>query len=146
MHRLAVNAYLTRTPTGVAIIAIAPDSVDLADEPLWWQPRRGTARGHLASMGYRIGKAHPHREFRDVKVYPLRPLAGTALVSAAEAARLCGIAANTLRVYARRGQAPRPLVDGRRPRWLDREILGWAAQRVGQGARTDQIRPILEHV
>lgn len=48
----------------------------------------------------------------------------------------------TFRSYAARGHAPKPVETiGRTPLWRRKDILEWAHNRPGRGARTDLRRP-----
>lgn len=52
------------------------------------------------------------------------------------------ISASTWRSYVARGQAPAPVEKiGRTPLWKRGEVIEWANNRPGQGARTDVQKP-----
>lgn len=61
----------------------------------------------------------------------------TDLIDTAQAASLAGVLPGTLRTYAADGRAPKPRRFGRSLMWDRAEIEAWAANRPGQGARTD---------
>lgn len=60
-----------------------------------------------------------------------------------EAAALAHVEPDTLRHYARHGQAPGPQKFGRSLVWSRRSILTWLQSRPGQGARTDLRDPMM---
>ena len=74
--------------------------------------------------------ANPHRLTTDQLVDLIKEETGTEL------------SASTFRGYVSRGQAPAPVEKiGRTPLWKRSEIVAWANNRPGQGARTDIRKP-----
>lgn len=70
--------------------------------------------------------ANPHRLTTDQVLALIKEGTGTEL------------SASTFRGYVTRGQAPAPVEKiGRTPLWKRSEIIEWANNRPGQGARTD---------
>jgi len=74
--------------------------------------------------------ANPHRLTTDQVVDLIKEETGTEL------------SASTFRGYVSRGQAPAPVEKiGRTPLWKRSEIVAWANNRPGQGARIDIPKP-----
>lgn len=146
--------YSAINKAGDTVVAIGHEGIDPATDKLYWfpLPEGFTVDDYLTHIGYERARLRPHPSINTVdpsgKVTRLRmgktaALPTSVLVSAKDAAEhaMCDI--NTFRVYARRGHAPKPYESGKRPQWVEQEVIWWATHRKGQGNRTDKTAPEL---
>jgi predicted DNA-binding transcriptional regulator AlpA len=136
--------YLAHTPVGVPVVAIAPEHVDpLANKLLWYSIEDSSLNAMLGNLGYSAATLEPHPVLANVQYGSTSLVAHATLIPAAKAAAAAGCETNTWRVYSRRGHAPKPFDDGKRPQWVDAEVEWWVAHRKGRGNRTDKTTPIM---
>ena len=103
----------------------------------------------VTDLGYEVplGWAGPAEGLCGVQVAALLPGNYLAVRAKEAGEMLGGLGANTVRLYARRGQCPSTAgMVGLRPAWLRQEFLHWSKHRLGRGTRSDRYRPQLPTV